>query len=220
MLKINIVNTKEQHQVNLQHSVLPAASQSLALWLPCPHRAHIKMHFLCFRPARFQIGHGCHKGKNIPPSKLPLEQELPLFFCLQCPFFYQITWMICPKQALSLSGGHWGEGSPHSRLFCCYLGPHNPCRVHFATFLHLSPPMHLDLSPSYLWQPDGFGLPDKGEQAPSYLELSLGVKLYSSCCQARDLCPTDTPRAIEQELLPPSLGLQEGKRQILLARLK
>lgn len=58
--------------------------------------------------------------------------------------------MIYPKQAFSLSGGErTGARAPHIPGFC-YLVPHNPCMVHFATILHLCPPMHLDLSPPYL----------------------------------------------------------------------
>lgn len=74
-------------------------------------------------------------------------------FCLQCPFFHQRSeWSAQSRHFPYLEGwgGDWGKSFPHSRLFCCYLGPHNPCRVRFTTILHLSPPMHLDLSPPYL----------------------------------------------------------------------
>lgn len=108
------------------------------------------MHFLCFRPERSRIGQEYYKGKNFPLSKLPLEQDLPLFAF--SAHFSTTEVNDFPRAGIFLiwRGGDWGKSSPHSSLFCCYLGPHNPCSVSFATILHLSPPMHLDLPPSYL----------------------------------------------------------------------
>lgn len=136
---------------------------------------------------------------------------------LSVPIFLPEQGNDLPKAGISLSGGDWGEGSPHSSLFCCYLVSHNPARCIRHHFTPL--PSHAlgPFTPLSLQQRDGFGLPDKGEQA-RVISGQTAPWLLPGQGSVPHPYP-HTPRATEQELVPPSLGLQEGKRQILLARL-
>lgn len=146
-----------------------------------------------------QAAQGWHKRENFPLSNS--EQELPLFafsahFCGR-----EVTGL--PKAGIFLVWEDWGEGPPHPRLFCCYLVPHSPCRCTWHRCAP-SPPVHLDLSPPYLCDSQ-MGL-DCLIRRRGGTELSR-VKLHLSCCQATDLCPTDT---LGHWAAPCQPGLQGG----------
>lgn len=167
------------------------------------------MHFLCFRPEGFQTGQGCHKGISLSPNYLENSNCL---FLPSVPIFLPERVNDLPKAGVFLiwRRGDWGEGSPHSSLFCCYLVPHNPCTVHFTTTLHLSPPMHLDLSPPYL-SGSQMGLDCLIREGRHRV---ISGQTAPSCCQARDLCPTLGPLSTSFSL--PALDSRKGRGKFCL----
>lgn len=110
------------------------------------------------------------EGKEFPSLQMTLRTGIASF-CFQCPFSYQSKEMICSKQAFPyLEGRGLGQGLPPLQFILLLSSISKP--LHGAFCHHFTPlPSHAlgPFTPLSLQQPSGFGLPDKGEQAQSYL---------------------------------------------------
>lgn len=135
--------------MNLQHSFLPAATQSLALGLPCPHRAGPTARCIFFASGQKDFGLvGDVTRERIFLSPNYLENRNCLFLP-SVPIFVPEQAPAVPKAGVFPVWRGLGRGLPCSRLFPRYLVPHSPCTLHLAPFC-TSPLAHLDLSLSYL----------------------------------------------------------------------
>lgn len=126
-------------------------------------------------------------------------------FCLQCPFLCQSKRLICPKQAFPLPGGDWAEATPNSGYFVVTLFLPAPARC---TWHHSAPlpSVHLDLSPPYLCDSQmGLDCLIREERRHRVISGQTAPELLPGQRSVPHRCPGAT------ELLPPSLGLQEGK---------
>lgn len=129
-------------------------------------------------------------------------------FCLQCPFLCQSKRLICPKQAFPLSGGDWAEATPNSGYFVVTLFLPAPARCTWHRSAPL-PSVHLDLSPPYLCDSQ-MGLDCLIREERRHRVISGQTAPELSCCQARDLCPTDALGPLSFSL--PALGSRRGKQ--------
>lgn len=153
------------------------------------------------------------QGKEFPSLQMTLRTGIASL-CFQCPFSYRSKGMICPKQAFPYLEGT-GARVPPTPVYSVVILYLTTLHDAFATILHLSPPMHLDLSPPYLSNSQ-MGLDCLIRE--SRHELSP-VKLHPGCCQARDLCPTHTliPLGpLSRSLSLPALDSRKGRDKFCL----
>lgn len=111
---------------------------------------------------------GMSQGKEFSSLQIALRTGIASFLP-SVPIFLPEQANDLPKAGIFLiwRGEDWGKGSPHSRILLpCTSQPLHGAFCHYFTSL----PSHAlgPFTPLSLWQPDGFGLPDKGEQALSY----------------------------------------------------